>query len=108
MPIYQIALLFFFGIATLWLGCQLDKKNRQKELAAKRQSENRASQGRLQTSLIYVCTALKAAWSTMIPALISKTVSKINLSPFHRTPPLTRVRRSSRHIALSALLQNGS
>ena len=43
VPIYQIALLVVFGITTLWLGYQLDKKNRQKELAAKRQSETRAS-----------------------------------------------------------------
>ncbi len=43
VPMYQIALLVVFGIATLWLGYQWDKKNRQKELAAKRQSETRAS-----------------------------------------------------------------
>jgi cbb3-type cytochrome oxidase subunit 3 len=43
VPTYQIALLIIFGIATLWWGYRLDKKNRQKELAAKRQSETQAS-----------------------------------------------------------------
>jgi hypothetical protein len=40
VPIYQIALLVVFGMATLWLGYQLDKKNRQKELSAKKTKRN--------------------------------------------------------------------
>ena len=47
VPIYQIALLVVFGIATLWLGYQLDKKNRQKELAIKKAKRNPGLQGSL-------------------------------------------------------------